>query len=293
MLIEILKAIAFGIIEGITEWLPVSSTGHLILLGDRLSLGVTGELGAEFEDMFNFVIQLGAILAVLILYRKRFYFWGRGMSREEKRDALSLVGRIAVASIPAAVVGILGDKLLWHFTGKDIDGYFYNSLTVAVMLIAYGVLFIVAEWLCRKPSGKDIGASAVFKISAGKAFAIGCFQALSVIPGTSRSGATMLGARLLGIDRKEAAEFSFFLGVPAIAGASIFKAADFAEYVSSSNVSVPIEAYAVLFAATVTSFFVSMLTIKALIGFVRKHSFAPFGVYRIILGVIVIASARV
>ena len=288
MIVEFLKAVLFGIIEGITEWLPVSSTGHLILLGDRLSLGVTGELGAEFEDMFNFVIQLGAILAVLILYRKRFYILGHGKSREERREMLSLAGKIVLASIPAAVVGTLGDRLVEGLTGKDIDGHFYNSMTVAIMLVAYGVLFIVAERLDKKRSSQSLEEST---ISTGRAFAVGCFQALSVIPGTSRSGATMLGARLLGVDRGSAAEFSFFLGVPAIAGASIIKAMDFAEYVAANKLHVPLQAYALLLAATVTSFVVSVLTIKALVGFVRKHSFAPFGVYRIILGIVVIASS--
>lgn len=286
MLVEFLKAIFFGIIEGICEWLPVSSTGHLILLGDRLSLDVMKELGAEFEDMFNFVIQLGAILAVLILYRKRFYFLGRGKSRAEKRSILSLAWNIVIASVPAAVVGTLGDKLIEGITGKDIDGHFYNSQTVAIMLIAYGVLFIVAEKLGR---GRDAQGFEGNSISKGKAFAIGWAQALSVIPGTSRSGATMLGARLLGVDRGEAAEFSFFLGVPAIAGASVFKAMDFARYVSANEIHVPLQAYALLLVATLTSFLVSMLTIKSLVGFVRKHSFVPFGIYRIILGVIVIA----
>ena len=291
MLVEILKAVLFGIIEGITEWLPVSSTGHLILLGDRLSLDVGSALGSEFasyfENMFNFVIQLGAILAVGLLYWERFNVFSRKKSRAEKRDCLSLAGKIVVASIPAAAVGIVGDRLLEHFTGKDIDGYFYNPTTVAIMLISYGLLFIISERLCRKKADVDVVGR---EIDIGLAFAIGCFQALSVIPGTSRSGATILGAKFLGINRKEAAEFSFFLGVPAIAGASIFKAADFAEYIASNKISVPAEAYAVLFVATAVAFIVSSVTIKALVGFVKKHSFAPFGVYRIILGIIVIVS---
>ena len=212
MFIEILKAILFGIIEGICEWLPVSSTGHLILLGERLSLRVASELGGDFsehfENMFNFVIQLGAILAVGILYWESFNVFSKKKSRKEKTACLSLAGKVLVASIPAAVVGILGDKLLERFTGKDIDGYFYNSFTVAVMLIVYGLLFILTEGLYRNTSMKNTGATADSQIGIGKAFAIGCFQALSVIPGTSRSGATILGARLLGVERRAAAEFS-------------------------------------------------------------------------------------
>ena len=288
-MIEILKAIIFGVIEGITEWLPVSSTGHLILLDELLSLNVAPELGGAFAEeymsMFEVVIQLGAILAVVVMFFGKLNPFALSKSPAQKKATWVLWFKVLIASIPAAFVGIVVDKLLEKATGKDIDGWIYNAVTVAVALIVYGVLFIVVE---RWQSKKNVTVSCVDDISYGQAIAVGCFQMLSIVPGTSRSGSTILGARTLGISRSAAAEFSFFMGIPAMAGASLLKGYGFLDYVSESGVSVPALAWAVLAVASVVAFAVSMVAIKFLMEFVKKHSFAPFGVYRIVLGALVL-----
>lgn len=287
--IEIIKAIIFGVIEGITEWLPVSSTGHLILLDEFLSLNVAPSLDSAFADeymsMFEVVIQLGAILAVVVMFFGKLNPFAPSKSAGEKKATWVLWFKVIVASVPAAFVGIVVDKLLEKATGKDIDGWIYNAVTVAVALVVYGVLFIVVE---RWQSKKNATVSCVEEISYGQAMLVGCFQVLSIVPGTSRSGSTILGARTLGISRSAAAEFSFFMGIPAMAGASLLKGYGFFDYVSESGVSVPPLAWVVLAVASVVAFAVSMVAIKFLMEFVKKHSFAPFGVYRIVLGVLVL-----
>lgn len=290
MIIELLKAIFFGIVEGITEWLPVSSTGHLILLDELLQLDVAPELGEvfaeEYMSMFEVVIQLGAIMAVVVMFWGKLNPFALSKSRAEKRDTWTLWFKIAVASIPAALVGIVGDKLLEKATGRDIDGWIYNWAVVAAALIFYGVLFIAVEkWQDKRAVRVDRAED----ISYRDALLMGGFQALSIVPGTSRSGSTILGARTMGISRSAAAEFSFFMGIPAMAGGSLIKALGFFDYVVESGVSVPALAWAVLLAASISAFAVSLFVIRFLMDFVKRHSFAPFGVYRIILGVAVIA----
>ena len=284
---ELLKAILYGIVEGITEWLPISSTGHLILLEDWLPFAFTTDpvLLAEFWEMFGVVIQLGAILAVVVLYWKRLVPFGRSKTDAEKRSTWRLWGRVLIASIPAAFVGIVLDEILEEFTGKDIDGWFYNSVVVAMALIVYGIAFIVIE---RQNKQKTPNVLQIEDISIKNALAIGAFQALSIIPGTSRSGSTILGSMLVGISRTAAAEFSFFMAIPVMVGASGIKALGFLSYVSESQVSVPAMAWVTLLVGCAVSFAVSMAAIRFLMDFVKKHSFAPFGVYRIALGILVL-----
>lgn len=287
--IEIIKAFIFGAVEGITEWLPVSSTGHLILLDELLRINVAPSLGAEFAEeymsMFEVVIQLGAIMAVVVMFFGKLNPFSPSKSSAEKRSTWTLWFKVAVASIPAALIGVVGDKLLEKFTGKSIDGWIYNWLTVAIALIVYGILFIVVEaW----QKNKTAMVESVDDISYSQALLVGCFQALSIVPGTSRSGSTILGSRAIGISRGAAAEFSFFMGIPAMLGASLIKGYGFFDYVSESGVSVPALAWIVLAVASVVAFAVSMLVIRFLMDYVKRHSFAPFGVYRIILGALVI-----
>lgn len=287
--IEIIKAIIFGVVEGITEWLPVSSTGHLILLDEFLKLDVAGGLGAAFAEeymsMFEVVIQLGAILAVVVIFFSKLNPFAPSKSHTEKKATWNLWFKVVVASIPAALVGIVGDKILEKVTGKDIDGWIYNAITVAAALIVYGALFIIVEKWQEK---KEVKVVSVDDISYSQALLIGCFQTLSIVPGTSRSGSTILGSRIMGIARPAAAEFSFFMGIPAMVGASLIKGYGFFDYVSESGVSVPTLAWIVLAVASLVAFAVSMVAIKFLMEFVKKHSFAPFGIYRIVLGVLVI-----
>ncbi len=284
---ELLKAILYGIVEGITEWLPISSTGHLILLEDWLPFAFVNDpvFLDEFWEMFGVVIQLGAILAVVVLFWSRLVPFGKGKTDTEKRTTRRLWGRVLIASVPAALVGIVGDKLLEKMTGKDIDGWAYNSIVVAAALIVYGIAFIFIE---RKNAQKTPHVAQIEDISIKNALTIGAFQALSIIPGTSRSGSTILGSMLVGISRTAAAEFSFFMAIPVMVGASGIKALGFLSYVSESNVSVPVLAWVVLLVGCAVSFAVSMAAIRFLMDFVKKHSFAPFGVYRIALGALVL-----
>ncbi len=289
MIIELLKAVLYGILEGITEWLPVSSTGHLILLDELLTLKVAPALGPTFADeywsMFEVVIQLGAILAVVVMFFGKLNPFSPKKSGLEKKGTWVLWGKVCIGSIPAAVIGIVIDKLIEKATGKDIDGWLYNWQVVAAALIVYGILFIVIERFHR---GRESDVATVDDISCRQALAIGCFQALAIVPGTSRSGSTILGSRLIGISRSAAAEFSFFMGIPAMAGASLIKGAGFLKYVTETDVSVPLTAWLVLLVAAVVAFIVSMIAIRFLMEFVKRHSFAPFGVYRIVLGALVI-----
>ena len=290
--IELLKAILYGIVEGITEWLPVSSTGHLIILEDVLSFSFAEDavFMAEFYEMFQVVIQLGAILAVVVLFWHKLWPFSRRQSTTERRATWRLWGRVLVASIPAAFVGLVLDEILEAQTGKDMDGWLYNSAVVAVALIVYGIAFILIEKL-RKNTTPRI--ERVEDISLSTALCIGAFQALSLIPGTSRSGSTILGSMMLGLSRATAAEFSFFMASPAMAGASAIKALGFASFVSETGAAVPPMAWLTLLVGCLISFAVSLAAIRFLTDFVKRHTFSAFGVYRIALGALVLVWAMV
>ena len=278
---EFLKAFLIGVVQGITEWLPVSSTGHMILLNSWLKLDVS----EAFWEMFLVVIQLGSILAVLVLFWDRLYPFSAKKSAEEKKATWSLWAKVAVASIPAAFAGIVLDSILESKTGKDIDGWLYNAYVVAAALVIYGVLFIVIERINKKRSQE---LSDISDISYGKALAIGVFQMLAIIPGTSRSGSTILGAMCLGLSRTAAAEFSFFMAIPAMVGASAIKLYGFFDYITEEAIAVPAEVWLLTLIGMMVSFAVSLVAIKFLMDFVKKHGFSAFGVYRIILGAVVL-----
>lgn len=267
---ELLKAILFGIVEGITEWLPISSTGHLILLNEFLTLNVS----EEFQSMFDVVIQLGAILAVVVIFfRKLNPFDGR-KSVTEKRKTWDLWFKVIAAIIPSGVVGVLFDD--W------MDEHLHNGIVVAIALIVYGIAFIVVE---RMNEGKKPRIRKVYQIDCKTAMLIGLAQCLSLIPGTSRSGSTILGGILVGVSRGAAAEFSFFMAIPTMVGASGIKLLKFL----LSGVGFSGAELGILLVGCVVSFLVSLLVIRGLMEYVRKHSFSAFGVYRIVLGVIVLA----
>ncbi len=285
--IQIIIAFVYGVVEGITEWLPVSSTGHLIILENFLNFSLPPDkpFTDEFCEMFEVVIQLGAIMAVVVTFISQLWPFSRKKTKEERRSTFSLWLNIIIASIPAAIVGLVLDKVIEKLTSRDIDGWLYNSIVVAAALIIYGVLFIVIEKINKN---KEPKISSIDEIKPHNAFLIGVFQMLAIIPGTSRSGSTVLGAMLLGLSRPVAAQFSFFLAVPAMAGASLIKAAGFFSYVAEREMTVPTIAWVVLAVGALVAFLVSMLAIKFLTGFVKKHSFSAFGVYRIALGLLVI-----
>ena len=267
--IEVLKAILFGIVEGVTEWLPVSSTGHMILLDEFLKLKVS----PEFYEMFQVVIQLGAIAAVLLLFFHKLNPLSPKKDAIQKKNTWQLWFKVIVAVLPSAVLGLLLDD--W------MDAHLYNYVVVAITLVVYGVAFI---WVERLNSRRELAVKDVYDIDYRTALFIGCFQCLSLIPGTSRSGSTILGAILLGVGRPAGAEFSFFLAIPTMLGASALKLLKFL----LSGVSAGGLEIAVLIVGCVVSFVVSLLVIKALMEYVRKHSFSAFGVYRIVLGVLVL-----
>ena len=269
MIIELLKAVLFGIVEGITEWLPVSSTGHMILLDEFVQLKVS----PEFYEMFQVVIQLGAIAAVILLFFRKLNPFSLKKDKKEKRDTWQLWFKVVVAVIPSAAIGVLLDD--W------MDEHLYNYVVVAFALMLYGVAFLFVENMNSK---KQLKVQSVYELSYGKALLIGCFQCLSLIPGTSRSGSTILGAILLGVGRSAGAEFSFFLAIPTMLGASALKLLKFV----MSGVSATTTEIAVLAVGCVVSFIVSFLVIRGLMEYVRKHSFAAFGVYRIALGAVVL-----
>ena len=270
-MIEILKAVLFGIVEGITEWLPVSSTGHLILLNEFISLNVS----EEFNSMFDVVIQLGAILAVIVLFFHKLNPFAHSKSEPEKKQTWNLWFKVIAAIIPSGVVGVLLDD--W------MDAHLHNGIVVSIALIVYGIAFILVE---RKNEGKYLQmVDDVHKIDYKTALLIGAFQCLSLVPGTSRSGSTILGAIMLGVGRSAGAEFSFFMAIPTMLGASAIKFLKF----MLSGVGITGMEIAVLLGGCVVSFIVSLLVIKALMDYVRRHSFSAFGVYRIVLGVIVLA----
>jgi undecaprenyl-diphosphatase len=274
MLIEILKAIVFGIVEGITEWLPVSSTGHMILLDEFVKLKVS----PEFYEMFQVVIQLGAIGAVLVLFFHKLNPFSPKKNHKQKHNTWVLWIKVIVAVLPSAVLGLLLDD--W------MDAHLYNFVVVAITLIVYGVAFIFVE---RRNQGVKSGISNVHQLDYRTALLIGAFQCLSLIPGTSRSGSTILGGILLGVSRPAAAEFSFFLAIPTMLGASGLKVAKYAFECLKGEAMLPTATeITVLIVGCVVSFLVSVLVIRALMEYVRKRSFSAFGIYRIILGAVVI-----
>ena len=264
--IEILKAIFLGIVEGITEWLPISSTGHMILVDEFIKLDVS----KEFLDMFMVVIQLGAILAVLVLYFHKLNPFSRKKTLVERKQTWSLWLKVIIACLPAAVIGLIFDD--------KINELFFNAWTIAITLIVYGVLFIIVEIFNRKRKPKIRELS---QLPYTMAFLIGVFQLLALIPGTSRSGVTIITALLLGASRFVAAEFTFFLAIPVMLGASALKLVKFGFYYTGLEI-------AILIAGVLTAFLVSVLAIKFLMKYIKKHDFKIFGVYRILLGIAVI-----
>ncbi len=267
--VEILKAILFGIVEGVTEWLPVSSTGHMILLDEFIKLDVT----EAFYEMFQVVIQLGAILAVILLFFNKLNPLSPKKTAQQKKNVWQLWFKVIVAVLPSAVIGLLLDD--W------MDAHLYNYVVVAIALVVYGVAFLFVE---RRNEKRELKVKDVYDIDYRTAILIGCFQCLSLIPGTSRSGSTILGAILLGVGRAAGAEFSFFLAVPTMLGASALKLLKYLmSGVSASGLEIT-----VLLVGCVVSFIVSLVVIRGLMEYVRKRSFAVFGVYRIALGVLVL-----
>ena len=267
--LEILKAIILGIVEGITEWLPVSSTGHMILVDEFMKLSVS----EEFMEMFLVVIQLGAILAVPVLFFDKLNPFTKKKSEGERKKTYSLWLKVIVGVLPAAVIGLLLDDIF--------DTYFYNYIVVSIALIVYGVAFILIEKLRKNKSAK---VEDVYDLTYTDALKIGAFQVLSLIPGTSRSGSTILGGMLSGVSRSASAEFSFFMAIPVMLGASGLK---LVKYFVDGGIPSGNEIILLLI-GMVVSFFVSLFAIKFLTDFVKRHDFAPFGIYRIALGVAVI-----
>lgn len=265
-IIEILKVIVLGMVEGFTEWLPISSTGHLILIDNIIRLNVS----AEFMEMFRVVIQLGAILAVVVLYFHRLNPFDRRKKPSARRRTWILWSRIVIACIPAAILGFLLDDWL--------DAHFYNGFVVSMMLILYGILFIVVE---NRNKHKVPIYEKTRQIGPQTAFYIGIFQVLSLIPGTSRSGATILGAMILGCSRTAAAEFSFFLGIPIMFGASLLKIVKFGFHFTGQE-------FFYLILGMFVAFIVSIYSIRFLLAWVKKNDFKFFGYYRIVLGAIVL-----
>ena len=268
---ELLKAVLFGIVEGVTEWLPISSTGHLILLNEFITLNVSD----EFRSMFDVVIQLGAILAVIVLFFHKLNPFSPRKTEGEKKQTWQLWFKVIAAIIPSGIVGMLFDD--W------MEAHFHNATVVSIALIVYGVAFILVERRnARRVGGKTV--EDVYAIDYKTALLIGCFQCLSLIPGTSRSGSTILGAILIGVGRSAGAEFSFFMAIPTMLGASAIKGLKFL----LSGVAATGTEIGVLIVGCVVSFVVSLLVIRGLMEYVRRHSFSAFGVYRIILGVVVL-----
>ena len=265
--IEIFKAIILGIIEGITEWLPISSTGHMILVDEFLQLGMSD----AFKEMFFVVIQLGAILAVVVLYWKRIFPFDFKENQVIKKDIIIMWIKIVIACIPAAIVGVLFDD--------KINSLFYNFQSVAIVLIVFGILFIVVE---NYNKGKNSIVKNINQLTYKMAMVIGLFQLVAAIfPGTSRSGATILGALLIGVSRDVAAEFTFFLAIPVMFGASLLKLIKFGIVFKSFELTV-------LLVGMLVAFIVSLLTIKFLVEYIKKHDFKIFGWYRIVLGCILL-----
>lgn len=274
LLIESLKALLFGIVEGVTEWLPISSTGHMILLDEFIHMGMS----EAFMEMFNVVIQLGAILAVVVLYFPKLWPFKRGSKQAGfvsclRLDTWKLWIMVILAIIPSAVIGLPFDD--W------MDEHLHTAPVVAAMLVLYGVAFILVErWQGKQKRAARV--QDVDGITPKLALMIGCFQALSLVPGTSRSGATILGGVLLGCSRAAASEFSFFMAIPTMAGASLLKLLKFGLNFTAAEA-------VILLVGCVSAFVVSIIAIKTFIGYIKKHSFTAFGWYRIVLGALVAA----
>ena len=269
MIIEILKAIFLGIIEGITEWLPVSSTGHLILVQEFIQL----KQSAGFIEMFNIVIQLGAILAVITIYFQRLNPFQPGKTQKEIRLTWQLWAKVVLACIPSIIIAVPLDN--WF------EAHFNFMVPIAIALIVYGIAFI---WIEKRNKDVEPQVTNLAKMSYKTALLIGCFQVLSIVPGTSRSGATILGAIILGTSRSVATDFTFFLGIPTMFGYSGLKAV---KYFLDGN-SLSLEQVVILLVASVTAYIVSVVVIRMLTDFVKKHDFTVFGYYRIVLGAIVL-----
>ncbi len=263
-MIEILKIIFYGIIEGITEWLPISSTGHLIIIEKFLKLNYS----FEFIEMLRVLIQLGAILAVIVLYFNKLNPFTKKKNKKEKKETYNIWLKVIIATIPAAIIGYLFDD--------KINALLFNYKTVAVMLILYGLIFILVEKTKNEPSIINIK-----ELTIDTAFLIGLFQVLSLIPGTSRSGITIIGALILGLSREIATEFTFFLGIPVMFGASILKLTKFGFLFTTFEL-------VSLLISFITAFIVSIIVIRFLINYIKKHDFKVFGYYRIILGIILL-----
>ncbi len=269
-MLELLKAVLFGIVEGVTEWLPISSTGHMILLDKFIHLGVS----AEFYKLFEVVIQLGAILAVIILYFEKIWpLKNKNGSLTLDRATLNLWGKIIVACFPAAIIGILFDD--W------MEDNFFTPQVVSLALIAYGFLFVIIEKY-------DLGSKSVQRvedISYRKAFEVGVFQLFSLVPGTSRSGSTIIGGLLIGLERSVAAEFTFYLAIPVMIGASLLK---LIKYVMRMGFVFDSNELLLLAVGCIVAFIVSIIVIRFLMSYIKKHNFIPFGYYRIVLGILVL-----
>lgn len=274
-ILDVLKSILFGIVEGITEWLPISSTGHMILLEQICSFK---SVSPDFFEMFLVVIQLGAIFAVIVMFWNKLWPFKATVNEQGKKDirlrmpSINLWLKVLVGSIPAGVLGLIFDDLL--------DKYLYNHITVAITLIVYGILFIVIEHVNKT---RKLKVRKLSELTYKDAFLIGLFQALSLIPGTSRSGSTILGGITIGTSRRVASEFTFFLAVPAMLGASCLKLLKFGLAFTAVE-------FVILINGMITAFVVSLLVIKFLMDFIKKHNFNIFGIYRIILGAIVLAT---
>ena len=269
-LINILKVFFLGVVEGITEWLPISSTGHLILVDEFIKLNAS----ADFKEMFNVVVQLGAIMAVVILYFSKLNPFSATKTAGQKKATWVLWLKVVIASVPAAIFGFLFDDFL--------EAHFHDFLPVAIMLILYGVLFIIVE---NRNKGKEPTTVTLGTLSYQTAFIIGLFQVLSLIPGTSRSGATIIGAILIGCSRYVAAEFTFFLGIPVMFGASGLKILKFLKAGNSFDMTQTV----LLLLGSIVAFVVSIIVITFLMNYIKKNDFKVFGWYRIVLGAIVIA----
>ncbi|HYE68144.1 MAG TPA: undecaprenyl-diphosphate phosphatase [Anaerovoracaceae bacterium] len=265
LFIELLKAAILGIVEGITEWLPISSTGHMILVEEFIKLNTSD----AFQEMFRVVIQLGAILAVVILYFHKLNPFSPKKSLQQKKDTMSIWYKVIIGMLPAAIIGIPLDD--W------MDAHLYNYQTVALMLVVYGILFIIIE---NHNKGRNALVQTFNQLSYKMAFLIGLFQVLSLVPGTSRSGATILGAILIGTSRTIAAEYSFFLSIPVMFGASALKLVKFGFDFTGPEI-------AILLVGMVVAFVVSILAIRFLLGYIKTNDFKAFGWYRIVLGVLV------
>lgn len=265
-MLDFIKVVILGIVEGITEWLPVSSTGHLILVGDLLKPGMSD----AFMEMFNVVIQLGAIMAVVVLYFHKLNPFSPRKSKKQKLLTWQMWIKVAIASVPAAVIGLIFNDYL--------DAIFYKPLPVAVMLIVYGVLFIIVE---NRNKGVRPKVTRISELTIQMLIWIGIFQMLALIPGTSRSGATIVGALLIGVSRETAAEFTFFLAIPVMFGASFLKLVKFGFHFTGAE-------FGLLMLGCVVSFLVSVVAIKFLMGYIKKNDFKVFGYYRIILGALIL-----